>query len=255
MQYNPGFANVYNLRWGGFANHIAPRIREFYESLPLGQVNKSMLDVCCGTGQLALHFLENGYDVTGLDVSPAMLRYAIEKTQVYVDQGRARFVEGDAANFVLDSQFGLVVSTFDALNHLPDMAALRGCFRSVAAVLVEEGCFIFDLNTRYGLQRWSDASVQMTDDVAIFTRGVLVEEQRRFYTQISGFLRTECGLYERFDQTAFNTIFEMDTVHAALLEAGFRSAYCARSDDLVTPLDNPEVEPRVFFVAEKLRRG
>jgi hypothetical protein len=43
----------------------------------------------------------------------------------------------------------------------------------------------------------------------------------------------------------------MDTVHAALLEAGFRSAYCARSDDLATPLDDPEAEPRVFFVVEK----
>jgi SAM-dependent methyltransferase len=251
MQYNPGFANIYNLRWGGFANHVAPRIREFYESTPLGQVNTSMLDVCCGTGQLALHFLENGYDVTGLDFSPAMLRYAVEKTQAYVDQGRARFVEGDAANFTLDRQFGLALSTFDALNHLLDVAALRGCFRSVFAVLVQDGRFVFDLNTRHGLQRWSDASVQMTDDVAIFTRGVLVEEQRRFYTQISGFLRTEGGLYERFDQTAFNTIFEMDAVHAALLEAGFCSAYCARSDDLATPLDDPETESRVFFVVEK----
>ena len=251
MHYNPGFARIYNLRWGGFANRVAPRIREFYESTPLGQVNKSMLDLCCGTGQLALHFLENGYDVTGLDFSPAMLRYAVENTQVYVDQDRAHFVEGDAVNFTLDKQFGLVASTFDALNHLPGMAALQGCFQSVFSVLQREGRFIFDLNTRHGLQRWSDASVQMTDDVAIFTRGVLVEEQRRFYTQISGFLRTESGLYERFDQTAFNTIFEMDTVQAALLEAGFRSTYCARSDDLATPLDDPETESRVFFVVEK----
>lgn len=251
MQYNPGFAHIYNLRWGGFANRVAPRIREFYERTPLGQANKSMLDLCCGTGQLAVHFLENGYDVTGLDLSPAMLRYAVENTQVYVDQGRARFVEGDAADFTLDRQFGLVISTFDALNHLPDLDALQGCFRSVFAVLEQEGCFIFDLNTHHGLQRWSDTSVQMTDDVAIFTRGVFVEEQRRFYTQISGFLRTEGGLYERFDQTAFNTIFEIDAVHAALLEAGYRSAYCARFDDLATPLDDPETEPRVFFVVEK----
>jgi SAM-dependent methyltransferase len=251
MQYNPGFAHIYNLRWGGFANRVAPCIREFYESTPLGLVNKSMLDVCCGTGQLALHFLENGYDVTGLDFSPAMLRHAVENAKAYVEQGRACFVEGDAANFTLDGQFGLVVSTFDALNHLPGLAALQGCFRSVFPVLERSGHFIFDLNTRHGLQRWSDASVQMTDDVAIFTRGVLVEEQKRFYTQISGFLRTEGGLYERFDQTAFNTIFDMDTVHAALLEVGFRSAYCARSDDLATPLDDPETESRVFFVVEK----
>ncbi len=251
MQYNSEFAHVYDLHWGGFSKQLAPRIRAFYESTPLGQVNKSVLDVCCGAGHLAFYLLEHGYDVTGLDFSPAMLRYAIEKNQAYIDQGRARFIEGDASDFTLDGQFGLVISTFDALNHLPDIVALQGCFRSVSAVLLEGGCFIFDLNTRYGLQRWLGASMQMADDLVLFTRGVVVDDLSRAYTQMSGFLRTESGLYERFDQTAFNTMFAMDAVHAALLEAGFHSAHCARSDDLATPLDAPESEPRVFFVAAK----
>ncbi|HQE91408.1 MAG TPA: class I SAM-dependent methyltransferase [Anaerolineae bacterium] len=249
--YNAEFAHVYDLYWGGWAKHVAPRIWAFYESTSPEPINKTALDVCCGTGQLALYLLEHGYNVTGLDFSPAMLRYAIEKAQPYIDAGRARFVEGDAADFMLDGPFGLAISTYDALNHLPDMAALRGCFRSVGAVLSAGGRFIFDLNTRRGLQHWAGASVQMTDDLALFTRGVWVEEQNRAYTQISGFLRRENGLYDRFDQTAFNTLFEMSAVHTALLDAGFRSAYGARLDDLAMPLDDLEAEPRVFFVAEK----
>jgi SAM-dependent methyltransferase len=251
MQYNSGFATVYNLHWGGFADRLAPRIREFYESTSTGQAHKTVLDVCCGTGQLALHFLEWGYAVTGLDFSPAMLAYAQEKTRPYIETGRARFVEGDAAAFALDGAFGLAISTFDALNHMPDMAALEGCFRSVAAVMVEGGHFIFDLNTRHGLERWLGASMQMADDLVLFTRGVMVADLNRTYTQISGFLRTESGLYDRFDQTAFNTIFVMSAVHAALAEAGFRSSYCARSEDFATPVAEPEAEPRIFFVAEK----
>lgn len=251
MQYNSGFARVYNLHWAGFAGRLAPRIREFYESTSIGQTNKTALDICCGTGQLALHLLEHGYTVTGLDFSPAMLAYATEKAQSYIDEGRARFVEGNASDFTFEEQFGLATSTFDALNHMPDMEALQGCFRSVAAALVDEGRFIFDLNTRYGLERWLGASMQMADELVLFTRGVMVEELNRMYTQLSGFLRTESGLYDRFDQTAFNTIFEISAVHAALAEAGFRSSYCARSDDFVMPVDDPEAEPRVFFVAER----
>ncbi len=251
MQYNSGFARVYNLHWAGFADRLAPRIREFYESTSIGQTNKTALDICCGTGQLALHLLEHGYTVTGLDFSPAMLAYATEKAQSYIDEGRARFVEGNASDFTFEEQFGLATSTFDALNHMPDMEALQGCFRSVAAALVDEGRFIFDLNTRYGLERWLGASMQMADELVLFTRGVMVEELNRMYTQLSGFLRTESGLYDRFDQTAFNTIFEISAVHAALAEAGFRSSYCARSDDFVMPVDDPEAEPRVFFVAER----
>ncbi|MBN1874693.1 MAG: class I SAM-dependent methyltransferase, partial [Anaerolineae bacterium] len=191
--YNKGFARVYNMRWGDFANNVAPLIRLFYESTPIGQTNKTLLDVCCGVGHLALHFLEHGYRVTGLDLSPEMLVYARERTQVYMDQGKVTFVEGNAANFTLDATFGLVTSTFDALNHLPTLDDLQGCFRSVAAVLEADGWFVFDLNTRHGLERWGGMTLQETDTLSLSTRGVIVEELGRAYTHISGFFRREDG--------------------------------------------------------------
>ena len=99
--YSRSFARVYNLRWSDFSRHVAPRIQEFYESTPLGQDNRHLLDVCCGTGQLAVHFLERGYKVTGLDLSDEMLHYARQNAASYVERGRARFVQGDAADFEL----------------------------------------------------------------------------------------------------------------------------------------------------------
>ena len=66
--YNASFARIYNLRWASFAQNTAPRLRAFYEMTPVGQDNRSMLDLCCGTGQLALHFLDHGYRVTGRDM-------------------------------------------------------------------------------------------------------------------------------------------------------------------------------------------
>ena len=128
--YNNGFARVYNTRWAHFANTVAQRIRNFYEQKRTGETPTSVLDICCGTGQLALHFLEHGYMVVGLDISPAMLQYARENCQTYIDKGQGQFVTGDAADFDLDMSFGLAVSTYDALNHLPDKLALTGCFRS-----------------------------------------------------------------------------------------------------------------------------
>ncbi|MBE0697995.1 MAG: class I SAM-dependent methyltransferase, partial [Anaerolineaceae bacterium] len=65
--YGSSFARVYNLRWTAFSTQVAPRIRTYYESTPFGRENQHMLDLCCGTGQLALHFLDHGYQVTGLD--------------------------------------------------------------------------------------------------------------------------------------------------------------------------------------------
>ena len=249
--YSRAFARVYNKRWTFFAHRVAPLIAEFYASTPIGQRNHSLLDICCGTGQLALYFLENGYRVTGIDLSEHVLVYARENASAYVDDGRARFLQTDAAGFSIDDQFGLVVSTFDALNHLDGRAALEQCFQSVFAALVPEGFFVFDLNTRGGLMRWNSIRVDDTQEAMIVTRGIYDGESDRAYTKVSGFLHTANGLYERFDETVFNYIFDMAWVREALFRAGWHHVYCARIDDLTTPIPDPEHEDRVFFVANK----
>jgi SAM-dependent methyltransferase len=249
--YGQAFARVYNKRWTLFAHRVAPLIADFCASTPIGQANCSVLDLCCGTGQLALALLDRGYTVTGIDLSPHMLQYASENASAYVADGRARFIQADAADFTLDDQFGLVVSTFDALNHLESQAALQSCFRSVFRVLADGGYFVFDLNTRAGLLRWNNISVDDNEEAMIVTRGFYSGQGSRAYTRVSGFIRLPNGLYERFEETVYNTVFDMAWVQAELLTAGWQSAHCARIDDLTTPIAEPEQEGRVFFVALK----
>lgn len=247
--YGPAFARVYNLRWSGFAQQVAPRLLAFYAQRPISRTNQPILDLCCGTGQLARHFLEHGYRVTGLDLSEAMLAYARENTAPFVESGQARFVQGDAANFSLDDHFGLVVSTYDALNHLESLASLRRCFHCVFSVLAPEGVFIFDLNTRLGLKRWNSVNVDESDEALIITRGIYDGVSDKAFTRISGCVRVDGGLYERFEETAFNSVFELAAVKTALLETGWRTVHFTRTQDLATPIDDPEGEGRVFVVA------
>jgi len=250
--YGKAFARVYNERWIGFAQRVAPEIGAFYESTPIGEGRRSLLDVCCGTGQLAVHFLEHGYEVVGIDLSEHMLLYARENAAQYIQSGQAQFIQADAAQFHLNGRFGLVVSTFDALNHLPDEKALHSCFQSVYSVLDPNGFFIFDLNTRAGLlSHWNGVSVQDTEEIVIITRGIYDGQSSKAWTKISGFMRTESGLYERFEQTAYNTAFDLQRVKAALLETGWHSVHFARIEDLGTPIADPEKESRVFTVAQK----
>jgi SAM-dependent methyltransferase len=250
--YSRSFARVYNLRWGGFGQRVAPRIQAYYESTLLGHEDRRLLDLCCGTGQLAVSMLHQGYRVTGIDLSEEMLEHARQNAAHYVDRGQARFLQGDAADFSLPDRFGLVVSTFDALNHLPDEDALRACFRCVHDVLVPGGTFVFDLNTRAGLRAgWNGINVQDTEEAMIVNRGFYDEAAGKAWVKISGFLRVEDGLYERFEQVAYNTAFDLSSVTAALQEGGWHSAYAARIDDLSAPLVDPETEQRVFFVATR----
>lgn len=247
--YGPLFAQVYNQRWSGFARQVAPRILDFYSDTPVANTNKSILDLGCGTGQLAAYFLENGYEVVGVDASEHMLQHARENARSFVEAGQASFVQGDVADIHLRGQFGLVVSTFDTLNHLPDLDALIGCFRCVYSV--STGFFVFDLNTRVGLNRWNNIQIDDSDEMLIITRGIYDGVSDRAWTRISGFLKREDGAFDRFDETVFNTVFELARVRDELLRAGWDEVYFARVQDLRTPIDEPEREGRVFVVASK----
>jgi SAM-dependent methyltransferase len=249
QSYNPGFARIYNTHWIDFAERVAPLIRTFYEHTPIGQTDHTLLDVCCGTGQLAHHFLEHGYHVTGIDLSPPMLAYARDNNAPYVEHGQARFIQADAVDLNIEGIFGLAVSTFDALNHLPGGEALRACFESVYSLLRPQGFFIFDLNTRAGLHRWNGINVRDLGDALIIDRGIYDETEGQAWIKITGFMRLEDGRYERFDQTAYNMAYDLDWVRDTLCEVGFRSAYYARADDLSMPLVDAEAQKRVFFVA------
>ncbi len=249
--YNRSFARIYNLRWTGFAQNAAPRLRACYESTPVGQQNHSLLDLCCGTGQLALDFLDNGYRVIGLDLSEAMLDYARANAAAYIVSDQARFIQGDAANFELDERFGLVLSTFDALNHLPDFNALKGCFLSVYPVLVEGGSFIFDLNTTKGLRGWTSISVEDSPELMLVTHALFDETDQKAFMRVLGFALTANELYERFEETAYEVAFNLQAVKEALLETGFHSVRFVKLQDLSAPVDDPERENRIFIVAEK----
>ena len=246
--YTAPFAQAYNQRWTGFVTLVGPRLRTLYEQVcPKGE--RSLLDVCCGTGQLALQFLHAGYVVTGLDNSEPMLAHARINCASFVSSGELSFVQGDAADFSLSSRFGLAVSTFDALNHLSGIDALLSCFACVHQCLLPGGLFAFDLNTVLGLRRWNNVTLEDAPDAMVINRGMYDEDKRQGRIKISGFVRQESGGWLRFDETFVESAWPVREVTTALLEVGFSAVYQARAADLTVPLADPESEPRVFFVA------
>ncbi len=249
--YGPGFARVYNQRWAGFARQAAPVIRDYYEQMPIAESNRALLDLGCGTGQLARHFLEHGYRVTGFDLSEAMLEHARESNEDYLGTGHARFERTDIARFSIADRFGLALATYDTLNHLDNLDALASCFRSTLAALLPGGVFIFDLNTRLGLRRWNGVSVEEADDALIVTRGVYDGVGDRAVMRISGFVKVKGNLFERFEETVYNTAFAIKDVRQTLYEVGLTRLHFAVLNRLDEPLGEPEAEGRVFVVARK----
>lgn len=255
MSYGELFARVYNQRWTAFAEALAPAIRSLYErSHSHGDAPKSLLDIGCGTGQLARHFLDHGYEVLGLDLSADMLRHAERNNARDVAAGRARFLQADAASFTVSGSFTLAVATYDALNHLQDMSALRACFGAVHAALADGGSFVFDLNTRAGLlKHWNSIQVDDTEALTLIGRS-LYDGGAHATMRITGYLQREDGAHERFCELFSNTVFELSAIAPTLREAGFGDSYFATQHDLASPLADiasAESLERVFVVARK----
>jgi hypothetical protein len=68
---------------------------------------------------------------------------------------------------------------------------------------------------------------------------------------LSGFVRLPNGLYERFEEVVYESVFDLVQVREALLRCGFARVHLARWQELLSPLQQPEDEERVFFVAAK----
>lgn len=237
--------------WGGFALNVARKILDFYKETEVYRENKVILDLCCGTGQLAREFLKENFEVIGIDLSASMLDYAKENTEEYIKKNKATFIQADAGNFSLDAKAGLVVSTFDSLNHLESKKALKGCFESVYNILVENGYFIFDLNTRYGLKRWNSISINDSDNILIINRGIFDEEKNRAVMRITGFVKEEENLFKRFDEVIYNYVYDLKEIKNMLNGIGWREVYFANVNDLKNKISDPEKEGRIFIIAKK----
>lgn len=252
QSYGAVFAKVYNARWNQFARQKAESILPFISpiiedrSLP-----KTLLDVCCGTGRFDPLFLEHGWQVTGIDLSPDMIACAQENNREYINAGSAEFSVADASSMKLSQQYSLVVSLYDAMNHLPSAKALFSCFQSVFTALHNGGCFVFDLNTKKGLLRWNGISVSEDDDMTIISRGVFDPSMDKAYTTLSGFIRNESSSYDRFSETVYNVAYDMEQIKDMLQKAGFRSIRMTDGSNFNEPLEKPEDAGRVFFIAER----
>src|SRR5919108_6331240 len=120
-------------RWTGLVEERAHAV---------GLQGKRLLDVACGTGNTIVPMLARGYDVTGVDISAAMLEEAQRKTR-----GRARLEVADMRALPVLGQFDLVWSLHDSLNYLHARSELVSTLAGIRRNLAPGGIVVFDVNT------------------------------------------------------------------------------------------------------------
>jgi SAM-dependent methyltransferase len=108
---------------------------------PHGLSGGRLFDVACGTGKSFLPMLPRGWQVTGCDLSPAMLALAREKAGDSVALSVA-----DMRELPKLGEFDLVWALDDAINYLLSGEELEDALGGMRENLADDGLLLFDVN-------------------------------------------------------------------------------------------------------------
>jgi len=112
---------------------------------------KTMLDVCCGTGNVTELMNEEGFELCGIDLSSGMIAEARRKAEE--QRLPIEYECMDASTFELNRTFDAAYSFYDSLNNITDPARLQMAFHRVFRHLRSGGSWIFDMNMAYAFEQ------------------------------------------------------------------------------------------------------
>ncbi|MDZ8257272.1 class I SAM-dependent methyltransferase [Nostoc sp. ChiQUE01b] len=202
-----------------------------------------IFDLCCGRGELVQLLLKKGYQVTGLDGSEVMLRYARENAL------GAKFILDDARYFKLSPTFHAAVSIGDSLSYVISIEELKNVFHNVYASLLENGFFAFELESEECHQSFINTNYlgDVKDDFAYIERLLYDTKEkliRESYTQF----QMINGAWQRSDLTLQRKAYSSTEIEVALESVGFTEV---RSYDEEHDLGVDGAAGRNFFVCRK----
>lgn len=215
-----------------------------------GHKARKVLDCACGTGNLSFELAGQKLEVVGVDLSHEMIAQARAKAEGVHFNLRTRFYQGDLAQFDLRERFDAATCLYDSLNYILDPAQLQAAFARIAAHLVPDGVFVFDLNSVFAFE------------ANLFTQSSRNPRKRLHYEWTADFDRQSriCTVNMHFERALANGTVEVfhelhreraytrEEIEAMLEATGWELLHTFDAYTLNRPHDRSE---RWFFVARK----
>ena len=219
MSAYEAFASVYDIfmeqvEYDQWLNHIHAIWEKF------GLQPKTVIDLGCGTGSIALPLAKEGYDVIGVDLSPEMLTEAGHKA---MEEGvSVRFACQDMTELELGEEADCILSLCDSMNYLTEDGQLEDAFKSIAQHMKQESLFLFDLNTEYKFKEVLGQNVfgSAEEHAAYIWENDYDEEEKINEYYVSFFIENEDGLYERIEEFHYERAYSMEEIEEGLQAAG-----------------------------------
>jgi SAM-dependent methyltransferase len=215
-------ADVYQA--AGFAEYslsVGSRLLEM--AFDIDWTGRSLIDLACGTGDLASWFAEHGFRVIGIDTSPAMLRHG----SAHADQAglAVEYETADMRTFKPSNQVEMVTCLGGSLNAIPTLRDLESVLRQAALATMPGKLFIFDLRTIQGLASAGQADRIVYDngeDIFIVTRSTFNYETLLLNVQYIIQRYTGNTGWQRADETHALRGYPIQAVTSLLGKTGFK---------------------------------
>lgn len=210
---------------------------------------RQLLDIGCGTGELAIRFSEEGMNVTGIDLSEDMLTVAQAKAE---DKGlKMRFYQQNMADLQGLGEYDIIGIFCDSINYLQSETDVLATFQHVNEHLSNQGLFIFDVHSVYKmLEIFKDQTFAVNDEeISYIWHCFEGEDPYSIEHDLSFFvLESETDLYHRYDELHFQRTYPIEVYKSWLQDTGFELLEIIGDFEITPP--NAESE-RIFFICRK----
>lgn len=211
--------------------------------------NRSLCDLCCGSGSHAIRFAQQGFKVYAVDKQETFCEIVRKKAESI--KKPLQVIQADMREFQLPEKVDLVTCMFDSLNFLDTKSDLEKVLKSVWNSLLPGGYFVFDINTEKALREvWPKfLFLYEGDDWFCVCRGKSFDETRRVGAmECLWFLLQDQGLWVKQTELFEEISWTDQEILAYLEKAGF---------DRITSWDatqfgGKEKGVRVFYLAQKV---
>lgn len=211
--YGEDLAYIHDQGYSSGTKQAAPFIVRMLQSRDLryGRI----FNIGCGTGHSTAVFAKAGYDVIGVDRSPAMVRFAKRRTP------RGTFMTASSL-MSIKTPSDLIVAIGDVFNYLPSRQALQDMIRGTFETLRPDGYLVFDIRTPPppgGLQGWSNG--RTGKDWAVIATSCVAPNKQRLTRTITIFRKVR-GKRRRGKETHRQQLYQPVEIHHWLRSKGFR---------------------------------
>ena len=207
------FAEYYDLYVGKFDSDL-----DFY--LSYCSKTDNILEIGCGTGRILKHILENGFKITGIDISNEMLEKAREKLSSYEKSGQLSLINSNLKNRSLPERYDKILITFYTFNYIIDKPT--DFLKNVSLSIKDKGSLLIDLfypksfTVKDVDDKWKEQILSLNN------RQIKLKDNRRVLNDIEYRTQIYCENENEITIKTERKYYSPDDIKSLLESAGFK---------------------------------